>query len=227
MTIQLAVFDMAGTTVDERNVVYRSVQQAINEAGFEATLPQVLLHAAGKEKRQAIRDTLAALHGQTPADSTVQPIFEHFQRILDEAYQRETFTPQPGATDLFAYLKAKNIRVALNTGYARPVAERLVAQMGWAGSPLLDLVVTADDVPQGRPAPDMIHFAMRQLGIGDAAAVLKVGDSIVDIEEGKNAGCGLVFGISTGAQTREQLLTANPSAVLDHLAEIMDWVDGG
>ena len=58
--IELVVFDMAGTTVNEDNVVYKTVQQVINEEGFNISLADVLEHAAGKEKHQAITDVLKA-----------------------------------------------------------------------------------------------------------------------------------------------------------------------
>jgi beta-phosphoglucomutase-like phosphatase (HAD superfamily) len=57
--IKLVVFDMAGTTVDEQNVVYKTVHAVINDAGYEFSLDQVLEHGAGKEKKTAINDVLA------------------------------------------------------------------------------------------------------------------------------------------------------------------------
>jgi len=42
----------------------------------------------------------------------------------------------------------------------------------------------------------------------DVSRVAKVGDSTRDIEEGKNAGCGLVIGVLSGADTEAQLMAA-------------------
>ncbi|MBC7424794.1 MAG: HAD family hydrolase, partial [Ferruginibacter sp.] len=56
--IKMVVFDMAGTTVNEDNVVYKTLRKAINEAGFNFTLGQVLEQGAGKEKLQAIKSIL-------------------------------------------------------------------------------------------------------------------------------------------------------------------------
>ena len=53
---------MAGTVVDEQNLVYKTVQQAIERAGHPTDLPTVLRYAAGKEKRTAIQDVLQHLH---------------------------------------------------------------------------------------------------------------------------------------------------------------------
>jgi phosphoglycolate phosphatase-like HAD superfamily hydrolase len=70
----------------------------------------------------------------------------------------------------------------------------------------------------------MIYFAMEKLGITDAALVGKIGDSMVDIEEGLNAGCRMAAGITTGAQTAEQLWLAKPTHVLKSLEEVLDLV---
>ena len=61
--IRMVVFDMAGTTVDEDNVVYKTLQQVINNAGYSFTLNQVLAVGAGKEKLQAIKDILKSGNG--------------------------------------------------------------------------------------------------------------------------------------------------------------------
>jgi phosphoglycolate phosphatase-like HAD superfamily hydrolase len=50
---------------------------------------------------------------------------------------------------------------------------------------------------------------------------VKVGDSIIDIEEGKNAGCALSIGITTGAHSYEQLASANPNHIINHLSELL------
>ncbi len=71
----------------------------------------------------------------------------------------------------------------------------------------------------------MIWLAMEQFGITDASEVVKVGDSIIDIEEGQNAGCGISVGITTGAHTRAQLESANPEAIIDDLLELLPLLD--
>ncbi|MEZ5941408.1 MAG: hypothetical protein R3C18_08460, partial [Planctomycetaceae bacterium] len=55
-------------------------------------------------------------------------------------------------------------------------------------------------------------------------AVAKIGDSTIDIEEGKNAGCGMTFGITTGAQTESQLGSADPTHVVGSLADLCKLV---
>lgn len=219
-SIQLCVFDMAGTTVDEDNVVYKTVQSAINESGYEVTLKQVLAHGAGKEKKQAIIDVLGAVTNCTNIQDTATAIFTHFQTALDRAYENLTIKAIDGVESVFAQLRAKGIAIILNTGYSRAIATQLLDKLGWQLGEHIDGLITADDVENGRPAPDMILAAMKRVGVVDAKQVLKAGDSIIDIEEGKNAGCGITVGVLSGAQTREQLQTASPTLILNSLAQL-------
>ncbi len=59
--ISMVVFDMAGTTVNEDNVVYKTLQKAINKRGFDFTLDQVLTEGAGKEKQEAVQSILKSI----------------------------------------------------------------------------------------------------------------------------------------------------------------------
>lgn len=217
--IELVVFDMAGTTVDEDNVVYKTVRDAVNAAGHNFSLEQVQAAGAGKEKSQAIRDVLA-LDGRLHGDEQVRKIHEDFKQRLRRAYAELDVREQPHATEVFAALRQAGIKVVLNTGYDRPTAEGLVTKIGWKVGEQIDGLVTASDVKVGRPAPDMIQKAMELTGVLSSKAVVKVGDSQTDIDEGQNAGCGMTLGITTGAQTAEQLQAAVPTLVIHSLKEV-------
>jgi phosphonatase-like hydrolase len=219
--LKMIVFDMAGTTVDEQNVVYKTLHRAIREAGFELSLDDVLRQGAGKEKMQAIVDILQDKHLEK---SELQVIYNKFLLLLDEAYQHLEVVPQPGAVEIFYYLKAQNIKVVLNTGYNQQTADQLLAKLNWKVGVEIDAIITASQVRANRPQPDMILLAMEQMGITNCDVVAKVGDSIIDIEEGKNAGCALSIGITTGAHSFEQLQTAMPNFIIDNLLQLKDLV---
>lgn len=221
--IKMVVFDMAGTTVDEDNVVYKTLQKAINATGYTFTLEQVLEFGAGKEKLQAIKDILP-LDGQIHSEEEAFRIFDNFKVLLKNAYEILDVKEQIGATDVFGQLKEKGIKVVLNTGYNRETAERLVQKIGWEEGVNFDALITASDVVLGRPNPDMIIKAMNTLGVENAQEVVKIGDSAIDIEEGKNADCGMTFGVTTGAQTATQLETAKPTHIVDSLQEMLKVV---
>ncbi|MCU0341575.1 MAG: phosphonatase-like hydrolase [Spirosomaceae bacterium] len=222
--LQLVVFDMAGTAIDEQNAVYKAIHQALEEAGYDCSLELVLEIAAGKEKRQAITDVLTHLIDDEPFDTMIDAIHEDFKQKLDVVYASGIARAMPDAVEVFEALRQKNIKVALNTGYSREVATLLMGQLGWSVPQIVDALVTASDVTRGRPNPDMILEAMRLVGVSDPKAVAKIGDSAIDIEEGHNAGCGLVAGVLTGAQTRTQLATAQPTHIFENLTELLGLI---
>ncbi len=221
--IKLVVFDMAGTTVDEDQLVYRNVQKAINEAGYDATLELVLQVGAGKAKIQAIKDVLKAMQIEI-SDQEAENIHERFVQMLDKAYDEADIKEQPGASKTFQELHQRNIKVALNTGYSRKTADQLLAKLGWKNNSLIDFTITSDEVEQGRPHPDMIHKAMQAFDLFHPKQVAKVGDAMIDIEEGKTVGCGLVLGVTTGAHSREQLTSAQPDGVIDRLEALLEML---
>ncbi|TDE09011.1 phosphonatase-like hydrolase [Dyadobacter psychrotolerans] len=222
--IRMVIFDMAGTTVNENNVVYKTLMRAINERQFDFTLEEVLSEGAGMEKLQAIRSILASK--QIADEVLANDIFKTFKKLLKTAYEDLDVTEQNNATPLFAELKKKGISVALNTGYDRQTAEGLIGKIGWQKATHYDELITASDVEKNRPNPDMILLAMKNRAIEHPDQVVKVGDSAIDIEEGQNAGCLFSIGITTGAQTREQLLSAAPDFVIDNLMQLLAIING-
>lgn len=224
MDVKMVVFDMAGTTVDENNLVYKTLRKSINLAGFNFSLDSVLEQGAGKEKKQAIRDVLLTF-ANVEDESLVERIYSEFIVSLTSAYEDAEIFPQPNALELFIELKKRNILAVLNTGYNRKTATYIINKLGWKIGVDFDALVTASDVPKNRPNPDMIEFAMNKFNIQDSSKVVKIGDSTIDIMEGKNAGCGLSIGITTGAHTAQQLLAANPDYVVDDLFELPSLLD--
>ncbi|HEY9259717.1 phosphonatase-like hydrolase [Chitinophaga sp.] len=222
--IKMVVFDMAGTTVNEDNVVYKTLQKAINEHGFDFTLEQVLAEGAGKEKLQAIKSVLAVYAGNHEAQ-LANKIFARFRTLLDSAYTDLEVTEQENATSLFHSLREKGVLVVLNTGYQEDTAKGLITKLGWQRGQDYDELVTASDVPRNRPYPDMILRAMEQFGIQEGTQVVKVGDSTIDIEEGQNAGCAYSIGITTGAHTMEQLQTASPDYIIHNLKDLLPIIN--
>ena len=220
----MVVFDMAGTTVNEDNVVYKTLQQSINKKRYDFSLDQVLAEGAGKEKLEAIKSILK-VYALNNDNTLADEIYNDFIILLSKSYENINVLPQPNAVELFQILKQRNIRIVLNTGYNSEMAESLISKLGWKKGVEFDSLITSSDVENNRPDPEMIDLAMDIYGIRNAKEVIKVGDSIIDIEEGQNAGCGLNIGITTGAHTFLQLQSANPDYIIHNLMELIPIID--
>ena len=112
---------------------------------------------------------------------------------------QELSTLIPGVRECFEALKQRGILVGSTTGYPRSVAQPVIEAAAEQGY-IPDCTVCADEVPQARPAPWMIYRNMEQLGVFPPSAVLKVGDTVPDIEAGRNAGVRTVGITRTGSE---------------------------
>lgn len=148
--IKMVVFDMAGTTVNEDNIVYKTLRDAINQAGFSYSLEQVLAAGAGKEKHQAIKSILA-IDGTDENETLSQQIFSNFNILLKEAYTKAEISAQPNALNTFLELRKRNILIVLNTGYNYETATSLFKKLHWNIGIEIDALVTASDVRNNRP----------------------------------------------------------------------------
>ncbi|MET9558013.1 phosphonatase-like hydrolase [Streptomyces sp. NPDC006645] len=209
--IDLAVLDIAGTTVDEGGTVYRVLASVVAEHGGPVS-DETLRRWMGADKREA----LAALTGRTD----VEAAHADFVTRLREAYGATPPVPLTGVPEALAALRTAGVKVALTTGFDRQVTDPLLASLGWRLGDHLDAVVCASEVAGGRPRPDMIHRAMELTGARSARRVLVAGDTALDIRAGLAADAGFVVGVLTGAQTRTELDAEHPTHILDGVAAI-------
>lgn len=216
--IKLMIFDMAGTSIDEGNLVYKTIQGSIESFGIVCSLEEVLAHGAGKEKLQGIKDILLA-KGLERTEDEVKSIHEYFKKSLLEAYDDSEMKVFDSVRDMIQYGKEEGIMTAFNTGYKRAMAEFILDKVGIEVGKDIDALVAADDVEFGRPHPDMIMKIIKDLGVS-ADEAIKIGDSAIDIEEGRAAGMALNIGVTTGAQTADQMLVANPDYIIADMSEL-------
>lgn len=222
--IKMVVFDMAGTTIDEDNLVYKTVRAALQHFDCEADLSTVLSIAAGKEKREAISDTYEKVKGVAPAAELLDEIHQYFKKELGKAYDKNELKLFEGVPEVLQHLEEKGIIRIFNTGYTAEVARKILQKVGVTEGKEIEALITADMVSNSRPAPDMIQMALDRWKV-KADQTIKVGDSKIDIEEGKNAGVRYAVGITTGAQQREELEEAAPDLVIDRIEEILQYID--
>lgn len=168
-------------------------------------------------------------------------LFSRFEKELNEAYFSSSGVIKaiPGATkfmdavlsfvvfvpfwlppsDYFTVqAREAGIKVALNTGYPRTLADKLISTLRLA--PHIDYSIVAEEVGQGRPSPKMIQELMRRARIDSPAHVTKIGDTANDMLEGKNASAGQIIGVLSGADKLETLVKSGATHVFDSVGHI-------
>ncbi len=220
MAIRLVVFDLAGTTWDDRGVVRTALHDAIATVGPDLK-PAAIAGVQGFAQPMAVRMLLEG-HGREDLFPRVPEIMGVFTaRLTDHIARDPHIQPIAGIPAMFGELRAANVQVALGTGLTRQLLDVILDRLGWAGpnSPV-DATVASDEVPRGRPWPDMIDRLRGLAGNVEPGEVAKVGDTPVDLQEGTVARCGLVIGVCTGGHSREDLSHHPHDAILDSAAGV-------
>ena len=205
MPIELVVFDMAGTTVNDQDSVSRCVQASLAVFGVTVGVDDVN-RVMGIAKPEAIRVLVSESARREELIDRIREIHDDFVDRSIRFYATDSSVREvAGSEATFRALKRAGIKVALDTGFSRAITRTILDRLGWSQSPYIDGVISSDEVPRGRPFPDMIHSLIHRLGIENPASVVKVGDTPADLHEGHNARCGVIVGVTEGTHTREQL----------------------
>ena len=219
-TIRLVVFDWAGTTVDYGSSAPSEVfDRVFTKAGLHFTREEIN-RPMGMEKRAHIRALLTSesgsrqwreTYGAPWTESDVERLYQTFEDTLRQVVAAYS-TPIPGVVETVARLRERGLRIGSTTGYTSEMMELVVPRARALGYEA-DCVVTPDITGASRPTPFMLYECMRRLNVYPPDAVVKVGDTVVDIQEGKNAGAWSV-GILTGSNllglTQAEYQAADP-----------------
>jgi phosphonatase-like hydrolase len=205
MRAKLVVFDLAGTVIEDAGQVPAAFTAVLRNHEIEITSDS-LREMRGASKREVIQHFVERQPGGSEENvlARTEEIYNSFRTTLAALYEREGVREIAGATETFTWLQQRGVRVALNTGFDRTITELLLNSMRWEGD-LVNATVCGDDVPKGRPAPYLIFRAMEMSGVTSVHQVINVGDTVLDLRAGQNAGVRYNIGVLSGAHSRAQL----------------------
>ena len=220
---KLAVLDIAGTTVVDKDFVAISFVQAFIHFGVDLAIEEIN-PLMGFKKTEAIATVLKEKKIEV-TESKVKLIHDMFVAEMMKFYSNSPeVEPIKGAEEFFLFLKEKDIVVTLDSGFPRVIVDVILDRLQWLEKGFIDFYIASDEVEKGRPFPFMINELMKRAGVTDTKSVLKVGDTMVDIQEGFMSGCGLVAAVTTGAYSRSELAVYNPHYIVDSLKELEQYI---
>lgn len=183
--IQAVLFDMDGTLIDTEKYYRIFWPRALAEFGYRMTDEQALsMRSLGRPFAPA------RLREWFGGELDYFAVREKRKELMEEALSRDGIQVKPGAEALLAFLRERRITTAVVTATDRERADRYLVQTGLA--PWFDRVVSAVQVPEGKPSPDIYLYACEELGVnpGDCVAVE---DSPNGVLSAHRAGCRVVM----------------------------------
>jgi phosphonatase-like hydrolase len=220
--VELVVFDVAGTIIEDRGEVRTALGNALGKNGIPFEQDE-LKAWMGASKREVIRHFVARENRRKSSSADVVELtYKLFRSELENLY-RHSINPIPGAATTFAWCRERGIQLATTTGFYAEICGLILDLTGWRK--YFAANVSSSDVRRGRPAPFMIFRAMETAGIEDVRRVVNVGDTPLDLRAGTNAGVRGVIGVLTGSDGADLLKREPHTHLLPSVAELPTLIE--
>ena len=226
--ITLLVCDMAGTVINEQGIIYKSIGNTLHGMGFKTTEEdRKIWH--GRDKREVLLGVIERHYKPRdrpwmPKSTILEKVREAEKKLLKELEKNYFENEKIKLIDeellnMFDSLRINGVKIALNTGYPKKFQKKIIDHFNLEDR--IDAYISSEEVKFGRPAPYMIHRLMEECDIPSVKNVAKIGDTINDMKEGRNAGCGLTIGVLTGADKKKDLLK-HGDIVINKITDLKD-----
>jgi phosphoglycolate phosphatase len=223
--ITLACSGLIGTVVPDEGLIERCFAEAIATQGvvsgtsaFARRMAQV--HQA---RGQSPGDALRTLFPDNEARA--QAALLAFDRALRDALRRVVLQPVPGAVQVLDQLREAGCQIAVLTSLPRKFADAVIDAAGLRRC--IDFVLSAQDVPRGFPAPDLVLTAVLQSGTAAVTDVAVIHGTGAGVDGGRRAGASIVAGVLTGPHSAARLRAAGATHILGSIADLPALLPAG
>jgi len=193
--IKAVIFDWAGTIIDYGCIAPTQVFiEVFREKDIIITMEEARI-PMGLAKKDHVRELFGlgtvqkqwyCVYGRVPAEIDIELMYSELEPKL-AAIVKNYCEPIPGAIELIEALKRQGVKVGSTTGYVTGMMENILP-ISFAKGLIPDSIVTSSEVPSGRPDPWMIYRNCEKMNVFPLSQMVKIGDTLADIQEGKNAG---------------------------------------
>ena len=206
--ITLLVSDMAGTIINEKGLIYKALEKTLKSMNYPVSDVDVKSWH-GRDKRAVLYDHIYKQYDPPGVRYIAPKVTEAEKKLLVELEKcyfedKNIELIDNELLNFFDRLRINGVKVALNTGYPKKFQKKIIDHFNLEGR--VDAWISSEEVRDGRPAPYMIHRLMEECHIPSVKNVAKIGDTVNDMKEGKNAGCELIIGVLSGADKKEDLI---------------------
>lgn len=236
--IKGVIFDWAGTTVDYG--CFSPVDAfigAFKSKGIDITIeearePMGMLkidHARAIFEMKRIKDLFEKTYKRIYTEEDLLDVYNKFEEILFVSL-KDFATINPYIVEEVNNLRINGIKIGSTTGYTRKMLDEIIP-VAKANGYCPDFTITSDEVEKGRPYKDMIVKNAEYFHINDMSLFVKVGDTIVDIQEAKSAGChsvAVILGSSELGLTYEEVQNMEVGELLERINIVREkFLDAG
>ncbi|WP_027855753.1 phosphoglycolate phosphatase [Marinobacterium litorale] len=218
-SVESVLFDLDGTLVDSVPDLARSIDQMLTGLGRPpAGESQVRTWVGNGAQRLVERSLCGGLEGVLTVEQ--EALLPAAMELFMAAYAQNngrTSRVYAGVAELLEHLRDAGVPMAVVTNKPRVFTEPLLAKLGLQA--YFGCTVSGDTLNEKKPSPRPILHACEVLGSTPTGSLM-VGDSHVDVQAARAAGCPVVcvdYGYNQGASIDE----AGADYVISSLAQLI------
>jgi phosphonoacetaldehyde hydrolase len=228
--IQAVVLDWAGTAVDYGCLGPVTVFiEVFKQQGVEVTVADARKfmglmkkdHLRAMCQNESVARKWHSVYGRKPNEKDVEAMYRALQPLMTRSliYHSDLI---PGLLEAVDSFRRQSIKIGSTTGYSRSMMKVLSHEARENGY-VPDSIVCSTDVAMGRPYPWMCYQNAINLQAYPLKAMVKIGDTVSDIEEGLNAGMWTIGVTKTGNElglSEEEVSALEPDELKKRLDQI-------
>jgi HAD superfamily hydrolase (TIGR01509 family) len=212
---QAVIFDQDGLMLDTEPAAYRGWRDALAEEGHVLTEEQYGL-VVGRNS-ESVRGVMKDIYGE---DIPIDSLIERKNELIEADFESNGILPKPGIFDLLRTVDDQGLRKAVATSTSR---EHVVWKMEAAGIyARFDAIVGGDEVPRGKPAPDIYLLAAERLGMPPGRCLV-LEDSEAGVRGASAAGMDVIM--VPDIKTPSPEVEAMALKVLPSLIEVAAYIN--
>ena len=177
--IKGVVFDLDGVIIDSPRIYFLTMRDFIRKKGAEVSDAEIhnLIAFSLKDEFHIIRDKYGI---ESDFEEFIEETLLKSRDIMESELQLNA-----GVLELLAELKNKKYKIALASNNNGSTIFYVLKKFGIEQS--FDAIVTAEEVKNGKPAPDVYEVAVKKLGLVPEECI-GIEDSVIGLQAVKNAG---------------------------------------
>lgn len=206
------IFDLDGTLIEAYQAIYLGLKEAFQQSGKE-----IFLYSELKNHLKAdLESTLQQFFSPEETRKNIPIMRRKYEKVyLDHTHFLD------GAKEVIETLHSRGVILGVASNKFGRFSREALNHLGV--SHYFNSVIGAGDVPRNKPFPDMVHTSLREMRLPPEEVVF-VGDTLTDIETGKEAGVD-VYALPTGFHSKAELSQMKPKRILKSLKELTNLLD--
>lgn len=207
------IFDMDGTLVDSLESIAYFANKALEKFGLKTIPVERYKHLAGNGAATLVKRMIKENNGD---ESLFEKVSYEYNTTYDNDFLYLT-KPYDGVLEMLSKLKSQGCKTAIISNKPHSTAKKISDELF---GDLIDVCFGKRDGYPVKPDPESVNEIIEILGV-DKKDCIYIGDTITDMETGKNAGLYTV-GVLWGFRDEDEIKSGEPQKIINHPLQILD-----